>query len=162
MTAIACPRPAAMGVIPLPPRIFTYIKHKKIHVSSSNPSRLVELTGEGILAQFWPPVKHGGHYMLTTSEQLYLLDQMLSGYREVSRTYFFSTELKLCSFPSLPSCVFTSIVPEWTSNVIHYSKGEYLRVTYVVNYEVCGSIALPIFEPLDMSCCSIGSIWCGF
>ncbi|KAK8510434.1 hypothetical protein V6N13_100455 [Hibiscus sabdariffa] len=118
-------------------------------------SLLKESSGGGILAQVWVPVKHGDHYMLTTSEQPYLLDQMLSGYREVSRTYIFSAELKPGSFPGLPGRVFISRVPEWTSNVIHYSKGEYLRVTHAVNYKVRGSIALPIFEPPDMSCCAV-------
>ncbi|KAL5781195.1 hypothetical protein ACOSP7_006224 [Xanthoceras sorbifolium] len=38
---------------------------------------------------------------LSTSDQPYLLDQMLAGYREVSRTYTFSTEEKSGSFPGL-------------------------------------------------------------
>ncbi|KAL1149039.1 hypothetical protein V6Z11_A10G164700 [Gossypium hirsutum] len=105
-------------------------------------SLLKESSGGGILAQVWVPIRHGDQYMLTTSEQPYLLDQMLSGYREVSRTYIFSAEKK-------------TGVPEWTSDVIHYSKGEYLRFTHAVNYKVRGSIALPIFEPPDMSCCAV-------
>ncbi|KAE8694881.1 Plant regulator RWP-RK family protein, putative isoform 2 [Hibiscus syriacus] len=118
-------------------------------------SLLKESSGGGILAQVWVPIKQGDHYMLTTSEQPYLLDQMLSGYREVSRTYIFSAELKPGSFPGLPGRVFISRVPEWTSNVIHYSKGEYLRVTHAVNYKIRGSIALPIFEPPEMTCCAV-------
>ncbi|XWS09383.1 hypothetical protein CRYUN_Cryun40dG0080600 [Craigia yunnanensis] len=114
-----------------------------------------ESSGGGILAQVWVPIKHGDQYMLTTSDQPYLLDQMLSGYREVSRTYNFSAELKPGSFPGLPGRVFISRVPEWTSNVIHYSKGEYLRVTHAVNHKVRGSIALPIFEPHEMACCAV-------
>ncbi|GMJ01704.1 NIN-like protein 8 [Hibiscus trionum] len=114
-----------------------------------------ELTGEGILAQVWVPIKHGDQYMLTTSDQPYLLDQMLLGYREVSRTYIFSAELKPGSFPGLPGRVFISRVPEWTSNVIHYSKAEYLRITHAVNHEVRGSMALPVFEPHEMSCCAV-------
>ncbi|MBA0696188.1 hypothetical protein Goari_002764, partial [Gossypium aridum] len=118
-------------------------------------SLLKESSGGGILAQVWVPIKHGDQYMLTTSEQPYLLDQMLSGYREVSRTYIFSAEQKPGSFPGLPGRVFISRVPEWTSDVIHYSKGEYLRFTHAVNYKVRGSIALPIFEPPEMSCCAV-------
>ncbi|KAG8481310.1 hypothetical protein CXB51_026072 [Gossypium anomalum] len=118
-------------------------------------SLLKESSGGGILAQVWVPIKHGDQYMLTTSEQPYLLDQMLSGYREVSRTYIFSAEKKPGSFPGLPGRVFISRVPEWTSDVIHYSKGEYLRFTHAVNYKVRGSIALPIFEPPEMSCCAV-------
>ncbi|KAB2009007.1 hypothetical protein ES319_D10G138700v1 [Gossypium barbadense] len=118
-------------------------------------SLLKESSGGGILAQVWVPIKHGDQYMLTTSEQPYLLDQMLSGYREVSRTYIFSAEQKPGSFPGLPGRVFISRVPEWTSDVIYYSKGEYLRFTHAVNYKVRGSIALPIFEPPEMSCCAV-------
>ncbi|KAL4271281.1 hypothetical protein GQ457_13G028000 [Hibiscus cannabinus] len=114
-----------------------------------------ELSGEGILAQVWVPIKHGNQYMLTTSDQPYLLDQMLLGYREISRTYIFSAEQKPGSFPGLPGRVFISRVPEWTSNVIHYSKAEYLRITHAVNHEVRGSIALPVFEPHEMSCCAV-------
>ncbi|XP_022733569.1 protein NLP9-like [Durio zibethinus] len=114
-----------------------------------------ESSGGGILAQVWVPIKHGDQYMLTTSDQPYLLDQMLSGYREVSRTYTFSAELKPGSSPGLPGRVFISRVPEWTSNVIHYSKGEYLRVKHAVNHKVRGSIALPVFEPLERSCCAV-------
>ncbi|XP_012478385.1 protein NLP8 [Gossypium raimondii] len=114
-----------------------------------------ESSGGGILAQVWVPIKHGDQYMLTTSNQPYLLDQMLSGYREVSRTYAFPAELKRGSFPGLPGRVFISRVPEWTSNVIHYSKVEYLRFAHAINHKVRGSIALPIFEPSEMSCCAV-------
>ncbi|KAL1180952.1 hypothetical protein V6Z11_A02G013700 [Gossypium hirsutum] len=114
-----------------------------------------DLSGEGILAQVWVPIKHGDQYMLTTSDQPYLLDQMLLGYREVSRTYTFSAEQKPGSFPGLPGRVFLSRVPEWTSNVIHYSKAEYLRITHAVNHEVRGSIGLPVFQPPEMSCCAV-------
>ena len=93
--------------------------------------------------------------MLTTSDQPYLLVQMLSGYHEVSRAYIFSAELKQGSFPGLPGHVFISRVPEWTSNVIHYSKGEYLRATHAVNHKVRGSITLPVFEPPEMSSCAV-------
>ncbi|XVE81006.1 hypothetical protein DITRI_Ditri15bG0027800 [Diplodiscus trichospermus] len=118
-------------------------------------SLLKESSGGGILAQVWVPIKHGDQSMLTTSDQPYLLDQMLSGYREVSRTYIFSAELRTGSYPGLPGRVFISRVPEWTSNVIHYSKGEYLRIAHAVNHKVRGSIALPIFEPQEMSCCAV-------
>ncbi|XVF65674.1 hypothetical protein PTKIN_Ptkin09bG0268600 [Pterospermum kingtungense] len=118
-------------------------------------SLLKESSGGGILAQVWVPIKHGDQYMLTTCDQPYLLDQMLSGYREVSRTYVFSAELKPGSIPGLPGRVFISRVPEWTSNVNHYRKGEYLRVTHAVNHKVRGSIALPIFESPEVSCSAV-------
>ncbi|CAK9184864.1 unnamed protein product [Ilex paraguariensis] len=116
-----------------------------------------ESSGEGILAQFWVPIKHGDQYILSTYEQPYLLDQMLLGYREVSRAFTFSAELKPGFFPGLPGRVFTSRVPEWTSNVMYYNKGEYLRVQHAVDHEVRGSIAVPVFESdsLEKSCCAV-------
>ncbi|GLU04928.1 hypothetical protein SLE2022_220560 [Rubroshorea leprosula] len=114
-----------------------------------------ESSGGGILAQVWTPIKQGDQLILTTSEQPYLLDQMLSGYREVSRAYTFSAEVKPGSFPGLPGRVFMSRVPEWTSNVIYYKQAEYLRVIHAVNHNVRGCIALPVFEPTDMACCAV-------
>ncbi|KAI3470131.1 hypothetical protein Pfo_026794 [Paulownia fortunei] len=116
-----------------------------------------EWSGEGILAQVWVPMKSGDRYILSTCEQPYLLDQTLSGYREVSRLFTFAAESKPGSFPGLPGRVFTSKIPEWTSNVMYYNKAEYLRVQYAVDHEVRGSIALPVFEDdsLEKSCCAV-------
>nr|TKR98667.1 hypothetical protein D5086_0000199840 [Populus alba] len=50
--------------------------------------------GGGILAQVWVPIRSGDQYILSTSEQPFLLDQMLAGFREVSRTFTFSAEVK--------------------------------------------------------------------
>ncbi|KAL5781206.1 hypothetical protein ACOSP7_006235 [Xanthoceras sorbifolium] len=109
----------------------------------------------GILAQVWVPVMRGDQYMLSTSDQPYLLDQMLAGYREVSRTYTFSTEVKPGSFPGLPGRVFISKVPEWTSDVNYYNETEYLRVTHAVKHSVHGSIAIPVFESPEIPCCAV-------
>ncbi|XP_057958020.1 protein NLP9-like isoform X2 [Malania oleifera] len=114
-----------------------------------------ESSGTGILAQVWVPMKQGDHYILTTSEQPYLLDHMLTGYREVSRTFTFSAEERPGSFLGLPGRVYVSKIPEWTSNVVYYNKTEYLRVNHAVHHKVRGSIALPVFDPLEMSCCAV-------
>jgi hypothetical protein len=115
-----------------------------------------ESAGGGILAQVWVPIMHGGQVFLTTSEQPYLLDQMLAGYREVSRTFTFSTEGKPGFLPGLPGRVFISKVPEWTSNVGYYSPSEYLRVEHARNHDVRGSIAFPIFElHSGLPCCAV-------
>ncbi|XP_011073897.1 protein NLP9 [Sesamum indicum] len=116
-----------------------------------------EWSGGGILAQVWVPMKNGDRYILSTCEQPYLLDQTLSGYREVSRLFTFAAESKPGSFLGLPGRVFASKIPEWTSNVMYYNKAEYLRVQYAVDHEVRGSIALPVFEDdsLERSCCAV-------
>ncbi|XP_073158434.1 protein NLP9-like [Henckelia pumila] len=114
-------------------------------------------SGEGILAQVWIPSKNGDHYILSTREQPYLHDERLSGYRDVSRLFTFATESNPGSFPGLPGRVFTSMIPEWTSNVMYYSESEYLRVQYAADHKVRGSIALPVFEEecLEGPCCAV-------
>ncbi|KAL0286490.1 UNVERIFIED_CONTAM: protein NLP9 [Sesamum angustifolium] len=116
-----------------------------------------EWSGGGILAQVWVPMKNGDNYILTTCEQPCLHDQKLSGYREVSRLFTFAAECSPGSFPGLPGRVFTSKIPEWTSNVMYYNKAEYLRIQYAIDHEVRGSIALPVFEDdsLERSCCAV-------
>ncbi|XP_027166952.1 protein NLP9-like isoform X1 [Coffea eugenioides] len=116
-----------------------------------------ESAGGGILAQVWIPIRDGNRYILSTCEQPYLLDQALSGYREVSRAFTFSAEVKPGSFLGLPGRVFASRVPEWTSNVMYYKEAEYLRVQHALDHEVCGSIAFPVFEDdsFDLSCCAV-------
>ncbi|XP_020993012.1 protein NLP8 isoform X2 [Arachis duranensis] len=115
-----------------------------------------ESVGDGILTQVWAPMKHGNDFILSTSEQPYLLDHMLAGYRDVSRQFTFSAEDKPGSFPGLPGRVFNSQIPEWTSNVGYYNKSEYLRVEHAINHEVRGSIAVPIIDTLaEPPCCAI-------
>ncbi|XP_020223286.1 protein NLP8 [Cajanus cajan] len=115
-----------------------------------------ESAGGGILAQVWVPIKHGDQFILSTSEQPYLLDQMLAGYREVSRTFTFSAEGKSGCFLGLPGRVFTSKVPEWTSDVGYYSMSEYLRFEHAINHKVRGSIAFPIFDMhSELPCCAV-------
>ncbi|CAN7052434.1 unnamed protein product [Brassica rapa subsp. trilocularis] len=118
-------------------------------------SLFMEFSGEGILAQFWTPVKSGDHYMLSTCDQAYLLDSRLSGYREVSRKYTFSAETSQYSSPGLPGRVFISGVPEWTSNVMYYKTAEYLRMKHALDNDVRGSIAIPVLEASGSSCCAV-------
>ncbi|XP_060216549.1 protein NLP9-like [Lycium barbarum] len=116
-----------------------------------------ESSGAGILAQVWLPMKNGDQYVLSTCEQPYLLDQALAGYREISRKFTFDTETKPGSIPGLPGRVFSSRIPEWTSNVLYYKEAEYLRVQYAVDHEVRGSIAIPVFEDdaCETPCCAV-------
>ncbi|KAL9268184.1 NLP9-like protein [Drosera capensis] len=113
-----------------------------------------ESSGGGILAQLWVPVRHGDRYILSTSEQPYLLDHALAGYREVSRTFNFSAERTPGSFPGLPGRVFISKIPEWTSNVSYYSTAEYLRFQHAADHQVRGSIAVPVFSS-ETQCCAV-------
>lgn len=118
-------------------------------------SLFMEFSGEGILAQFWTPIKTGDQFMLSTSDQAYLLDSRLSGYREVSRKFTFSAEANQYSSPGLPGRVFISGVPEWTSNVMYYKSVEYLRMKHALDNEVRGSIAIPVLEASGTCCCAV-------
>ncbi|EHA8589730.1 protein NLP2 [Cocos nucifera] len=109
----------------------------------------------GILAQVWMPIKQGDQYMLSTSEQPFLLDQSLAGYREISRQFTFSAKEAPGLFLGLPGRVFISRMPEWTSNVAYYSKLEYLRVDHAVSHEVRGSLAVPVFDSSKGSRCAV-------
>uniref|UniRef100_A0A0E0MEH3 RWP-RK domain-containing protein n=1 Tax=Oryza punctata TaxID=4537 RepID=A0A0E0MEH3_ORYPU len=111
--------------------------------------------GEVILVQVWMPVRNGEQQVLTTSDQPFLLDQNLTGYREVSRQFTFSAEEGPGLFPGLPGRVFMSGMPEWTSNVMYYHGSEYLRVDYARHHEVRGSLAMPVFNSSGGSCCAV-------
>ncbi|TKY67481.1 NLP8 protein [Spatholobus suberectus] len=118
-------------------------------------SFFMESADGGMLAQVWVPIKHGDEFILSTSEQPYLLDPKLAGYREVSRAFTFSAEGKPGSCPGLPARVFISHVPEWTSNVGYYNKTEYLRLEHAMNHEIRGSIALPISDVHSQVPCAV-------
>ncbi|KAG4988470.1 hypothetical protein AAZX31_11G122900 [Glycine max] len=137
------------------------------YIISSSPGRslddrmlralsfFMESADGGMLAQVWVPIKHGDEFILSTSEQPYLLDPKLAGYREVSRAFTFSAEGKTQSCPGLPARVFISHVPEWTSNVGYYNKTEYLRLEHARNHEIRGSIALPISDVHSQVPCAV-------
>ncbi|RZR95457.1 hypothetical protein BHM03_00024309 [Ensete ventricosum] len=133
------PRP--LGGVSLPDRMLTTLSLLK--ESSS---------GGAILAQVWMPIKQGNQYVLSTSEQPFLCNQNLAGYREVSRHFTFPTKDAPGLFLGLPGRVFISGRPEWTSNVIYYNMFEYLRVDYALIHGVRGSLAVPIFDPDGRSC----------
>nr|CAD1819924.1 unnamed protein product [Ananas comosus var. bracteatus] len=112
-------------------------------------------SGGGILAQVWMPIKQGDNHMLSTCEQPFLLDQILAGYREVSRQFTFSAKEAPGMFPGLPGRVFMSGMPEWTSNVLYYDGFEYLRMEYALTHRVRGSLAMPVFDSKEGSCCAV-------
>ncbi|KAG1328272.1 hypothetical protein COCNU_01G022060 [Cocos nucifera] len=114
-----------------------------------------ESSGAGILAQVWMPMNQGDKYVLSTYEQPYLVDQILAGYREVSRSYTFSAKEAPGSITGLPGRVFASGMPEWTSNIAYYHRQEYWRVEHALDYEVRGLLAVPIFDLDEHSCSGV-------
>ncbi|KAL6650966.1 hypothetical protein ACP70R_009891 [Stipagrostis hirtigluma subsp. patula] len=110
---------------------------------------------DGVLAQVWMPIQHNGHVVLSTCEQPFLLDQVLAGYREVSRHFVFSVKEESGRHLGLPGRVFISGVPEWTSSVLYYSQPEYLRMEHALRHDIRGSLAMPIYDPSKGSCCAV-------
>lgn len=119
---------------------------------------LKESTGERVLAQVWAPVKNGGHYMLTTSGQPFVLDPDCNGlhqYRMVSLMYMFAVDGETDGVLGLPGRVYRKKLPEWTPNVQYYSSKEFPRLNHALHYNVRGTLALPVFEPSGQSCVGV-------
>nr|GMD68464.1 protein NLP7 [Ipomoea batatas]GME03742.1 protein NLP7 [Ipomoea batatas] len=117
-----------------------------------------ESTGEHVLAQVWAPVKTGGRYVLTTLGQPFVLHPNSNGlhqYRMVSLKYMFSVDGETDGDLGLPGRVFRQKLPEWTPNVQYYSSKEFPRLSHALDYNVRGTLALPIFEPSGHSCVGV-------
>lgn len=117
-----------------------------------------ESTDQHVLVQVWAPMKRGDRCFLTTSGQPFVLDPQstrLLQYRTVSLMYIFSVDEDGEGYLGLPGRVFRHRLPEWTPNVQYYSSKEYPRLTHALNYNVQGSLALPVFEPSGQSCVGV-------
>ncbi|XP_042024496.1 protein NLP7-like isoform X2 [Salvia splendens] len=117
-----------------------------------------DLTEQHVLAQVWAPVKNGSRYVLTTSGQPFVLDPNSNGlhqYRLVSLAYMFSVDGDTDGDLGLPGRVFRQKLPEWTPNVQYYTSKEFPRLSHALNYNVRGTLALPVFEPSGQSCVGV-------
>lgn len=111
-----------------------------------------------ILAQVWAPVKSGNRFVLTTSGQPFVLGPHSNGlnqYRTVSQMYMFAVDEEIDGPLGLPGRVFRQKLPEWTPNVQYYTSKEYSRVNHARNFNVKGTLALPVFEPSGQSCVGV-------
>ncbi|KAG6688274.1 hypothetical protein I3842_11G115900 [Carya illinoinensis] len=111
-----------------------------------------------VLAQVWVPVKNRSRYVLTTSGQPFVIGSHINGlhqYRMVSQMYMFPVDEETDGLPGLPGRVFQKRIPEWTPNVQFYSMLEYPRRNHAQNYNVHGSLALPVTEPSGQSCVAV-------
>ncbi|CAL9094916.1 unnamed protein product [Musa textilis] len=118
-----------------------------------------ESHGDGdVLVQIWVPVMRGNQQVLTTCGQPFLLDlncQGLVEYRSVSTRYQFLADESSHEAVGLPGRVFLGKLPEWTPDVRYFSSCEFPRVSDAQRYEVCGTIALPIFDKDSRSCLGV-------
>ncbi|XP_057839420.2 protein NLP6 [Cryptomeria japonica] len=115
-------------------------------------------SGSNVLAQVWVPIKKNGKRVLTTYGQPYALDpgsDKLINFRTVSLKYEFSTDENSDEGLGIPGRVFLRKLPEWTPNVQYYSSKEYPRIIHAQDYNVRGSLALPVFEPENQTCIGV-------
>ena len=118
----------------------------------------IDLTESNVLAQVWAPIKNGSRNVLTTSGQPFVFGPHSNGlhqFRMISLGYTFSVDEENEEVLGLPGRVFRQRVPEWTPNVQYYSSREYPRRNHAQNYNVRGSLALPVFEPSGQSCVGV-------
>lgn len=112
-----------------------------------------------VLIQIWVPVNRGGRRVLTTSDQPYSLYSSCPGlarYRDISGKFYFSAEEDSKEVVvGLPSRVFLGKVPEWTPDVRFFRSDEYPRVGHAQEYNICGTLALPIFERGSRTCLGV-------
>ncbi|KAG6699614.1 hypothetical protein I3842_08G075500 [Carya illinoinensis] len=110
---------------------------------------------KGVLIQIWVPINRGNRRVLTTSNQPFSLDSScprLARYRDISRKFQFSAEEDSRELVGLPGRVFLDKVPEWTPDVRFFRSDEYPRVGHAQHYNICGTLALPIFEQGSRTC----------
>ncbi|GAB4833011.1 hypothetical protein Ancab_007034 [Ancistrocladus abbreviatus] len=111
-----------------------------------------------VLIQIWVPVNRSGARVLTTSHQPFSIgstNPRLANYRNISVNYQFAAEENSSMSLGLPGRVFTGKVPEWTPDVRFFRVDEYPRVGHAQEYDVRGTLALPVFEQGSRTCLGV-------
>lgn len=114
-----------------------------------------------VLIQIWVPIKRGGGHVLTTNNQPFSLDpnsKSLEYYRNISSRYQFAAEKDSKEFFGLPGRVFLKELPEWALDVRLFKKEDYPRISYAQQYNVRGSLAIPVFERGSGTCLGVVEI----
>ncbi|KAL6573359.1 hypothetical protein OROHE_001818 [Orobanche hederae] len=113
---------------------------------------------EDVLIQVWVPVTRGGKRVLTTHDQPFSMDlncPRLSNYRDISVTYQFVADEDSKEPVGLPARVFMNRVPEWTPDVRFFTWDEYQRVGHAQQFDVRGTLAVPVLEHGSRSCLGV-------
>lgn len=115
-----------------------------------------------VLIQIWVPINRGGKNVLTTKNQPFSLNpnhESLALYRHVSKNYQFAIDGEGSKeFVGLPGRVFLKKLPEWTPDVRFFKREEYPRINHAQQYNIGGSIALPVFERGSGTCLGVVEI----
>ncbi|KAL7125542.1 hypothetical protein ABFS83_14G124400 [Erythranthe nasuta] len=114
-----------------------------------------------VLIQIWIPVKRGTRQVLTTNNQPFSMNpnsKNLADYRDVSQSYQFAADEDSKEFVGLPGRVFLNKLPEWAPDVRFFRREDYQRVTHAQQYDVRGSLALPVFEQGSGVCLGVVEI----
>ncbi|CAL1383674.1 unnamed protein product [Linum trigynum] len=111
------------------------------------------------LVQIWVPTDRMGRRVLTTFNQPFTLDgssQTLANYRDISLNYQFSAEEEDSKdLVGMPGRVFLGKLPEWSPDVRFFRSEEYPRVDHARQNNVCGTLAVPVFEQQSKSCLGV-------
>lgn len=128
--------------------------------------RLVQAVGfmksfsgnKDVLIQVWVPITKGGKWVLTTNHQPFSLDlncPKLAHYREISVNYLFPADDDSKEGVGLPGRVYRNKAPEWTPDVRFFSWEEYPRVGHAQEFDVRGTLAVPILEQGSRDCLGV-------
>ncbi|XP_057794180.1 protein NLP5-like [Salvia miltiorrhiza] len=111
-----------------------------------------------VLIQVWVPVTRGGRRVLTTNNQPFSLDlncPKLAHYREISVNFLFPADEDSMEVVGLPGRVYRNKAPEWTPDVRFFSWEEYPRVAHAHQYDVRGTLAVPILQQGSCDCLGV-------
>ncbi|XP_019190069.1 PREDICTED: protein NLP4-like isoform X2 [Ipomoea nil] len=111
-----------------------------------------------VLIQIWVPVSKGDRCVLTTRGQPFQVNKncpQLAHYRDISVNFQFPAEEDSNESTGLPGRVFLAKLPEWTPDVQFFKKDEYPRVCHAQEYDVRGSLAVPVFDQSSLSCLGV-------
>nr|XP_043634691.1 protein NLP5-like [Erigeron canadensis]XP_043634692.1 protein NLP5-like [Erigeron canadensis] len=139
----------------IPPSVNIGVKERLIYaIENIRHSSLNKNT----LIQIWLPENREGKKVLSTSDTLFSLGPdcpQLSSYRSISAKFTFAAEGDSKDIIGLPGRVFMGKVPEWTPDVRFFKTEEYPRVAHAQQFDVRGSVAVPIFDQDSRSCLGV-------
>ncbi|MFS8020317.1 putative transcription factor Nin-like family [Helianthus anomalus] len=139
----------------IPPSVNVGVKERLVYAIENVKHSALH---QHALIQIWLPENREGTKVLSTNDQLFSLGSncpQLSKFRNISGNYRFAAEGDSKDIFGLPGRVFMGKVPEWTPDVQFFKPVEYPRVVHAQQYDVRGSVAVPIFYHDRQSCLGV-------